>query len=119
LICFVAQLFPGSDWVAGNAALAHYNMRNFDEAQALYEDLLARDPARLAVSVVLSVVDGVQQRAMPHPTSAWQPHSLSRQQTCLLLQCYVHGMRVSKQSVACCILCSALAAGILLPSTNV
>jgi tetratricopeptide (TPR) repeat protein len=44
------QLFPGSDWVAANAALAHYNMRNFDEAQALYEDLLARDPARLAVS---------------------------------------------------------------------
>lgn len=43
------QLFPGSDWVAASAALAHYNMRNFDEAQALYEDLLARDPARLAV----------------------------------------------------------------------
>ena len=33
------QLFPGSDWVAASAALAHYNMRNFDEAQALYEDL--------------------------------------------------------------------------------
>eukprot|EP00883_Tetradesmus_obliquus_P015588 jgi/Sobl393_1/8739/SZX78120.1 len=44
----INQLFPGSDWVAANAALAHYNMRNFDEAQALYEDLLARDPARLA-----------------------------------------------------------------------
>ncbi|WIA34840.1 hypothetical protein OEZ86_013138 [Tetradesmus obliquus] len=44
----VNQLFPGSDWVAANAALAHYNMRNFDKAQALYEDLLARDPARLA-----------------------------------------------------------------------
>jgi hypothetical protein len=48
----VLQLFPGSDWVAANAALAHYNMRNFDEAQALYEDLLARDPARLAVGVL-------------------------------------------------------------------
>lgn len=32
------------------AAAAHYNMRNFDEAQRLYEDLLGRDPHRVEVS---------------------------------------------------------------------
>jgi hypothetical protein len=44
------QTFPGSDWVTSQAALAHYNCRNFDTAQALYEDLLERDPWRLQVS---------------------------------------------------------------------
>ncbi|KAI8473690.1 MAG: hypothetical protein J3K34DRAFT_518801 [Monoraphidium minutum] len=43
----INQLFPGSDWVTSSAAAAHYNMRNFDEAQRLYEDLLARDPHRV------------------------------------------------------------------------
>jgi hypothetical protein len=43
------QTFPGSDWVTSHAALAHYNCRNFDTAQALYEDLLERDPWRLQV----------------------------------------------------------------------
>ncbi|KAF8061421.1 APC8 [Scenedesmus sp. PABB004] len=43
----IDQIFPGSDWVAGSAAQAHYNARNFDEAQALFEDLLQRDPHRL------------------------------------------------------------------------
>jgi hypothetical protein len=55
-VFLLLQLFPGSDWVAANAALAHYNMRNFDEAQVLYEDLLARDPARLAVRGCFAVV---------------------------------------------------------------
>jgi hypothetical protein len=45
------QTFPGSDWVTSSAALAHYNCRNFDTAQALYEDLLERDPWRLQVGV--------------------------------------------------------------------
>ncbi|GBF90303.1 anaphase-promoting complex subunit 8 [Raphidocelis subcapitata] len=43
----VNQLFPGSDWVTAAAAAAHYSMRNFEEAQRLYEDLLARDPHRI------------------------------------------------------------------------
>lgn len=43
------QTFPGSDWVTSSAALAHYNCRNFDTAQALFEDLLDRDPWRLQV----------------------------------------------------------------------
>jgi hypothetical protein len=31
------------------AASAHYNLRNFDEAQELFEDLLERDPHRIEV----------------------------------------------------------------------
>ena len=42
--------FPDSDWISATAALAQYNLRNFDEAQELYEDLLERDPHRIDVS---------------------------------------------------------------------
>jgi anaphase-promoting complex subunit 8 len=53
--------FPSSRWVAAAAASAHYGMRNFDEAQALFEDLLERDPHRVegvdAYSNVLYVKD--------------------------------------------------------------
>jgi anaphase-promoting complex subunit 8 len=41
--------FPRSDWVVCQAATAHYNLRNFDEAQDLFEDLLDRDPHRIEV----------------------------------------------------------------------
>lgn len=43
--------FPRSDWVVCQAATAHYNLRNFDEAQDLFEDLLDRDPHRIEVQV--------------------------------------------------------------------
>jgi len=33
--------------VAAAAAAAQYNLRNFDEAQELFEDLLERDPHRV------------------------------------------------------------------------
>ena len=42
--------FPESDWIRATAALAQYNLRNFDEAQELYEDLLESDPYRIDVS---------------------------------------------------------------------
>ena len=42
--------FPNSNWISGTAAMAQYNLRNFDEAQELYEDLLERDPHRIDVS---------------------------------------------------------------------
>lgn len=42
--------FPDSDWISATAALAQYNLRNFDEAQELYEDLLESDPHRIDVS---------------------------------------------------------------------
>ena len=41
--------FPGSTWLIAQAALAQYNLRNFDESQALYEDLVERDPYRIEV----------------------------------------------------------------------
>ena len=41
--------FPGSTWLVAQAASAQYNLRNFDEAQALFEDLMARDPHRVEV----------------------------------------------------------------------
>jgi anaphase-promoting complex subunit 8 len=39
--------FPRSDAVIQLAALAHYNLQNFDEAQELFEELLQRDPYRI------------------------------------------------------------------------
>jgi anaphase-promoting complex subunit 8 len=33
--------------VTGAAAAAQYGLRNFDEAQELFEDLLERDPHRI------------------------------------------------------------------------
>ncbi|KAL4446289.1 hypothetical protein ABPG77_003096 [Micractinium sp. CCAP 211/92] len=39
--------FPRSDAVIQLAALAHYNLQNFDEAQELFEELLQRDPHRI------------------------------------------------------------------------
>ncbi|KAK9814160.1 hypothetical protein WJX72_001350 [[Myrmecia] bisecta] len=41
------QQFPRSDWVVAQAATAQYNLRNFDEAQDLFEVLLERDPHRI------------------------------------------------------------------------
>ena len=43
----LAILFPLSTYLLAQRALAHYNMRNFDEAQQLYEALGRRDPHRL------------------------------------------------------------------------
>lgn len=43
----LAPRFPASDGLVALAAAAHYGLQNFDEAQELYEDLLARNPHRL------------------------------------------------------------------------
>lgn len=43
----LAPRFPASDELVSLAAAAHYGLQNFDEAQELYEDLLARNPHRL------------------------------------------------------------------------
>jgi hypothetical protein len=45
----LSEQFPASDWVVWQAATAQYNLRNFDEAEALFEDLGRRDPFRLEV----------------------------------------------------------------------
>lgn len=63
--------FPNSDWISATAAMAQYNLRNFDEAQELYEDLLDRDPYRIDVSAL---------KHKPHwqncPSLLSQPHML-------------------------------------------
>ncbi|KXZ55829.1 hypothetical protein GPECTOR_2g1380 [Gonium pectorale] len=43
----LAQLFRGSLAVESLVASAHYGLQNLDDAQALLEDLVARDPYRL------------------------------------------------------------------------
>lgn len=45
----LADLFPASDWVLSQTATAQYQLRNFDMAQALFEELRQRDPNRIEV----------------------------------------------------------------------
>jgi len=66
--------FPDSDWISATAALAQYNLRNFDEAQELYEDLLERDPHRIDVSR-RSFRDAMND---PHRGAVWGSCSLRR-----------------------------------------
>ncbi|KAJ7534809.1 hypothetical protein O6H91_12G004500 [Diphasiastrum complanatum] len=40
-------LFPGSDYVLAQTATAHYNLREFDDAEGLFEELLRTDPYRI------------------------------------------------------------------------
>ena len=46
----LSEQFPRSDWIVAQAATAQYSLRNFDDAQELFEDLLERDPERVEVS---------------------------------------------------------------------
>lgn len=43
----LSGLFPRSTYLVAQTALAHYNLRSFDEAQDLYEALAKADPHRL------------------------------------------------------------------------
>lgn len=43
----LAGTFPASTYVLAQLATAHYQLREFDEAQARFEELLAADPYRL------------------------------------------------------------------------
>ena len=49
----LSQQFPESDWIVAQAAVAQYNLRNFDGAQELFEDLIERDPHRVEVTLLL------------------------------------------------------------------
>lgn len=40
-------LFPGSDHILAQTAVAHYNLREFDDAERLFEELLRVDPYRI------------------------------------------------------------------------
>lgn len=71
----LAQQFPESDWVVAQAAVAQYNLRNFDGAQELFEDLIERDPHRVEVFCLTT-----------HPSLAWSKlHSGSLLNTSVLL----------------------------------
>ena len=50
LVQTLSQQFPESDWIVAQAAVAQYNLRNFDDAQELFEELIERDPHRVEVS---------------------------------------------------------------------
>ena len=43
------EWFPDSTWLVAQAATAQYNLRNFDQAQALFEELIRREPHRVEV----------------------------------------------------------------------
>jgi len=50
------------------AAVAQYNLRNFDDAQELFEDLIERDPHRVEVRLILRAMLMVQYACMSEPT---------------------------------------------------
>ncbi len=49
------------------AAVAQYNLRNFDDAQELFEDLIERDPHRVEVRLILRAMLMVQYTCMSEP----------------------------------------------------
>ena len=49
------------------AAVAQYNLRNFDDAQELFEDLIERDPHRVEVRLILRAMLMVQYACMSAP----------------------------------------------------
>ncbi|GLC48040.1 anaphase-promoting complex component apc8 [Pleodorina starrii] len=86
----LAQVFRGSLAVEAAVAQAHYNLQNFDEAQALYEDLLARDPFRLEGTDTFSNILFVKEAAAPlsvlaHRVAATDKY---RPETCCVLGNY-------------------------------
>ncbi|PNH05167.1 Anaphase-promoting complex subunit 8, partial [Tetrabaena socialis] len=86
----LAQLFRGSLTVEAGVAQAQYNLQNFNEAQALYEDLLARDPYRIEGTDTLSNILFVKEAAAPLSVLA---HRLAatdkyRPETCCVLGNY-------------------------------
>ena len=84
LLQTLSQQFPESDWIVAQAAVAQYNLRNFDDAQELFEDLIERDPHRIEV------------RFTPfHYLLAWQCITAQESQAAQQMRCQ-----------ASCILCS-------------
>ncbi|KAK9812215.1 hypothetical protein WJX73_004699, partial [Symbiochloris irregularis] len=61
----LAETFPESEWLIAQAALAQYNLRNFDTAQELFEDLLKRDPNRIESMDTYSNILYVKEEFVP------------------------------------------------------
>lgn len=73
----LSQQFPESDWIVAQAAVAQYNLRNFDGAQELFEDLIERDPHRVEVILLPT-----------HFHMTWTTlHSISTSSTPCIVQC--------------------------------
>lgn len=79
LLCWavqtLSQQFPESDWIVAQAAVAQYNLRNFDGAQELFEDLIERDPHRVEVKPATKPYAGLNCLAHAH-TSSQSPYEL-------------------------------------------
>ena len=48
MIDTLTSVFPGSLWLLSQSALLHYHLRDYDQAQSLFQDIRARDPHRVS-----------------------------------------------------------------------
>ncbi|PNW72454.1 hypothetical protein CHLRE_16g681578v5 [Chlamydomonas reinhardtii] len=99
----LAQVFRGSLAVEASVAQAHYNLQNFDEAQALYEDLLARDPFRIEGADTFSNILFVKEAAAPlsvlaHRVAATDKY---RPESCCVLGNYYSLQGSHEKAVEC------------------
>ncbi|KAL6784802.1 APC8A [Auxenochlorella protothecoides x Auxenochlorella symbiontica] len=97
----LAPRFPASDVLVQLAAEAHYNLQNFDEAQALFEDLLARDPHRLEGMDVYSNILYVKEEsaALSHLAHSTALNDKYRTETCCIIGNY-HSLKGQHERAA-------------------
>ncbi|MEW5301276.1 MAG: hypothetical protein WDW36_004145 [Sanguina aurantia] len=83
----LSQLFRDSSAVLGLVAQAHYNLQNYDEAAALFEDLRRRDPYQLEGMDVYSNILFVKEQAATLSALAQSTASTDkyRQETCCVI----------------------------------
>ncbi|KAI3429609.1 hypothetical protein D9Q98_005695 [Chlorella vulgaris] len=93
--------FPRGDSVILLAALAHYNLQNFDEAQELFEELLGRDPHRIEGMDIYSNILYVKEEfgalsALAHRCAAADKY---RPETCCVIGNYYSLRGVHERAV--------------------
>ncbi|KAL4855210.1 Anaphase-promoting complex subunit 8 [Chlorella vulgaris] len=93
--------FPRGDAVILLAALAHYNLQNFDEAQELFEELLGRDPHRIEGMDIYSNILYVKEEfgalsALAHRCAAADKY---RPETCCVIGNYYSLRGVHERAV--------------------
>ncbi|KAL3158903.1 anaphase-promoting complex component apc8 [Trebouxia sp. C0010 RCD-2024] len=86
----LSQQFPESDWIVAQAAVAQYNLRNFDGAQELFEDLIERDPHRVEGMDTHSNILYVQENfpALSHLAHRTAATDKYRPETCCIIGNY-------------------------------
>ncbi|KAG2494351.1 hypothetical protein HYH03_007408 [Edaphochlamys debaryana] len=99
----LAQVFRGSLAVEAAVAQAHYNLQNFEEAQALYEDLLARDPYRIEGTDTFSNILFVTEAAAPLSVLAHRVAATDRYrpESCCVLGNYYSLQGSHEKAVEC------------------